>query len=109
MFAATSPTCCLSIPADVEQRRPLHREGDACRGRHDDRVREAERELKVGPLLLNPITGAGDLQGLSVTLGHPDDHVGDEGTAESVQFLGPPFVVGAVDLQLAVRVALEPR
>jgi len=63
-------------------------------------VREAQSELQVLPLAT---TGnrCRDLQDLLVTLGHADDHVGDQGTGEAVQLLGLALVVGAVDVQLA--------
>src|SRR3954470_7814121 len=88
---------------DAELRGPLHREGDAGRRGHVHRVREAQGELEVLALGGHPVTGAVDLQRLLVPLGDTDDHVGDQSTGEAVQFLGPTFVVGSVDVQLAIR------
>src|SRR2546421_151450 len=80
---------------DAEQGGPLDTELDAGRRGHQDRVREPERELQVAALGGDPVAGTVDLQDLPVALGHPDDHVGDQGTGEPVQLLGPPLVVGA--------------
>src|ERR1700730_1048063 len=60
---------------DHEAGRGLHPEGDALRRGDRDRVRVAERELQVRALRLHPVADPGDLQGLRVARGDPDDHV----------------------------------
>src|SRR6185437_1124804 len=51
----------------------LDRERDPGRRVHEHRVREAERELDRGALLLDAVAGADDLEALRVALGHTDD------------------------------------
>ena len=51
-------------------------------------------ELQVRTLLLDPVPGAVDLQGLAVPLSHPDHHVRHQRAAQAVQLLGPALVVG---------------
>ena len=107
MFAATSPTCCLSMPATWNSVGRSTVKVMPVRRRHEHRVREAERELEVRALGRDPVAGAGDLQALAVALGHADDHVGDQRAGQAVQLLGPALVVGAGDVQLAVVAALD--
>ena len=64
-------------------------------------MREAQGELEVLALGGHAVTGAVDLQNLRVARGDADDHVGDQGTREAVEFLGLALVIGAVDVQLA--------
>jgi hypothetical protein len=90
----------------VEQRRPLHRERDARRRGDHNRVREAESELEVRTLGDHAVTGAGDLQALTVALGDADDHVGDQRAGQAVQFLGPALVVRAHDVDDAAVAVL---
>src|SRR6266540_118491 len=91
----------------VEQGRPLDGEGDPGRRCHDNRVREAERELQVGSLRLDPVPGAGDLQGLAVPLGHPEHHVRHQRAGQPVQLLGPALVVGTGHVEVAVVAPLR--
>ena len=50
-----------------------------------DRVREAQGELQVLALSNHAVTGTRDLEVLLVALGHANNHVGDEGTGQSVK------------------------
>ena len=53
-------------------------EGDALPRLHDDRVREPEGQLQVGPLELRAVADAADIQLLRVAVGHALHHIGDE-------------------------------
>src|SRR5579875_1305274 len=72
MFAATSPTCCLSIPSTVNL------VGDS-----------TWNVIPSGGLTgtgwLYPVANADYLQRLAIALGHPGDHVGDERPGQPVQ------------------------
>src|SRR6476620_12616439 len=105
MFAATSPTSCLSFVDGVhrEAGRVLDGEADAGGSLDEDRVRVSERELEVRALRRDTVTRAVDLHLLLVALGHTEDHVVDERAGQAVTGPGLTLVVGALDPAGAVR------
>src|SRR5580692_9022179 len=79
MLAATSPTCCLSIPSTT------------------NRVGVAERELQVLAPGLDAVADADDLERLAVAVGHAGHHVGDQRAGQPVQRADLALVAGAGD------------
>ena len=68
---------------------------------------EAQGELEIRAARLDAVTDTDDLEGLGVALGDAGDHVGDERARESVQRTALTLVIGPLDLQRAVVVALH--
>ena len=102
MFAATSPTACLSMPLTVSLLLPSTVEGDAGGRLDGDRVREAEGELDSRCPSAHAVTGADDLEALGVALGDADDLVVDQGAGEAVERARRALVVGTGDEHLAL-------
>src|SRR5919199_786376 len=92
----------LGDPLHDDARRLRDLELDAVRRLDRDRVRVAERELKVAALELRAVADALDLEALLEAGGHALDHVRDERAGQAVQ----RAVLGAVgrprDDELAV-------
>src|SRR5665647_1880101 len=78
---------------DRQLGRALHREGDAGRGRHRNRVREAEGELEARALGRHTVAGSDDLQLLLVAVRDAGDEIRQERSGEAVQRTGNPLVV----------------
>ena len=102
MLAATSPTCCLSMP-ETENRV----------GASTAKVMPSGALTRTGwlkpsansrslPLATDAVAGADDLEGLGVAVGDAQDHVGDQGAGQAVQRAVLPLVVGPGHLQGAV-------
>src|SRR5436190_3800893 len=78
----------LLVDADDRQAgRTLDLEADAGRRVDLDLVAVAQVELELLAGLRRSIADAGDLEALAVPVGHPDDHVVDEGPGQPVELL----------------------
>src|SRR4029453_14218895 len=102
MFAAVSPTACLSMPATGIFLFPPPVSGLRAGGPRGQGGREAERELDRGALLGDAVTRADDLEALGVALRDADDLVRDERAGEAVQCTRLALVVGGRDEALVV-------
>src|ERR1019366_9573894 len=99
LLAATSATCCFSMPSTTNL------EGEPLGGAHRHRVAEAERELQVPAPGLHPVADADDLQRLAETVRDAGDHVGDQRAGQAVQRADLALVAWPGDFNGAVGLA----
>ena len=103
MFAATSPTRCLSTPSTenlvgVSTLKVMPSGAVTLTGWLYPRANSSS----VGPRRDHAVADADDLKPLLITSGDTGHHVRDQGTRQAVQRLAHPLVIGPGNLQLAI-------